>query len=115
VCVLLFGFASAVLLQAFSRAQLRGQPLFGMLLELIVVTIGLLATLAGAGWGSAVAFQRSSQDGLWYALFPPYLFIYAFRHWREAWQPTLLFVWGCSLIIMGLLAMLSLRDQLRLA
>jgi hypothetical protein len=70
---------------------------------LICVTLGLMFTLAGTAWGAAIALTESPRCGIWFVIFPPYMFYYAATRWRWMSQPAVLFLCGMGLAVGAIL------------
>lgn len=63
---------------------------------------GLVMTLLATAWGAAVAFAESARSGIWFAVFPPFMVVFAARRWRWMAQPSVLFLTGLALAIVSL-------------
>lgn len=77
---------------------------------MIAAMVGLAGTLIGSGWGAAVAFAEGTKQGLWFALFPPYMIWFSLTRWSRMRQPTVVFLCGLTL---ALGVTLLLRSTLR--
>lgn len=81
------------LLMLLARSSLMG----AFIASITGAMLGITLTLLGMAWGSAIVFADSSRKGIWFSLFPPYMVLYAIRHWGWMRQPTVLFLSGLTL------------------